>query len=203
MKEEIKSLVDNKTWTLVDLPRDKNLIGCKWVYKLKTDASGEVKKFKARLVAQGFNQKFGVDYDQVFAPVARHTTFRTLLSIAASHNMAIYHFDAKTAFLNGELQEEIYMRQPPGFTNEGSEEKVCRLSKSIYGLKQSARIWNETLHNVLINAKLIQSKADNCLYTYHEAHYNLYILIYVDDILIASESMEAIQQTEKIKKKIN
>lgn len=200
MEEEIESLIKNKTWTLVNLPKDKNLIGCKWVYKLKTDINGKVKKFKARLVAQGFNQKFGVDYDQVFAPVAKHSTFRILLSVAASRDMAVYHFDAKTAFLNGELQEEIYMRQPPGYAIEGAEEKVCLLNKSIYGLKQSARVWNETLHNVLINAKLVQSKTDNCLYTYHGPHRNLYILIYVDDILVASESTTAIQRIEKVLK---
>lgn len=108
------------------------------MYKLKSDATGNTRRFKARLVAQGFSQKYGVDYDQVFAPVARQTMFRILLSVAANHKMLVYHFDVKTAFLNGVLEEKIYMRQPSGFEKEGAEDKVC-LRRSIYGLKQSAR----------------------------------------------------------------
>lgn len=104
MEDEINSLKKNETWELVDLPEGKNIVGCKWVYKLKTDADGKLQKYKARLVAQGFSQKYGIDYDEVFAPVARQTTFRTLLAVAASRNMKVHHFDAKTAFLNGELE---------------------------------------------------------------------------------------------------
>lgn len=108
------------------------------MYKLKSDATGNTRRFKARFVVQGFSQKYGVDYDQVFAPVARQIMFRILLSVAASHGMLVYHFDVKTIFLNGVLEEEIYVRQPSGFEKEGAEDKVYLLRRSIYGLKQSA-----------------------------------------------------------------
>lgn len=195
MEEEYRSLLENNTWKLVNLPDGKNLVGCKWVYKVKTDADGKINKYKARLVAQGFSQKYGVDYDQVFAPVAKHATFRILLSIAAIKKMDVYHFDAKTAFLNGELEEEIYMRQPTGFIDDKNPNKVCLLKRSIYGLKQSARVWNQTLHNVLIKANLKQSKADNCLYTLENS---LFILIYVDDILIISSDKNYVNRIQNI-----
>lgn len=200
MEEEISSLKANETWQLVELPPGKNVVGCKWVYKIKSNASGGATRFKARLVAQGFSQKFGVDYDQVFAPVARQTTFRVFLSAASSRGMEVHHFDAKTAFLNGELNEEIFMRQPPGFTEEDQENMVCRLNKSIYGLKQSAKVWNEKLHNVLISANMTQCNADSCLYVYHRSQVDIYVLIYVDDILVASTSIGAIKTLEQILK---
>lgn len=204
MEEEYAALMANNTWKLVDLPNGKNLVSCKWVFKLKTDADGAVKRYKARLVARGFSQKYGVDYDQVFAPVARHSTFRVLLSTAASNGMMVYHFDAKSAFLNGELEEDIYMSQPPGFIEEGNEKKVCHLMKSIYGLKQSARIWSEKLHKVIIEARFTQSEADSCLYTYKGSLGEAYLLVYVDDILVISQSSTYIGQIEQIfKSKFN
>lgn len=198
MEEEYAALISNHTWELVDLPDNKNLVSCKWVFKLKTDAEGAVKKYKARLVARGFSQKYGVDYDQVFAPVARHCTFRVLLSIAATNEMMAYHVDAKSAFLNGELEEDIYMSQPPGFIDESNEGKVCHLKKSIYGLKQSARVWNEKLHKTLINAGMIQAEADSCLYTYKGSQGLLFLLVYVDDILVVSKSPVYVESIEKM-----
>ena len=165
----MESLKQNGTFELVDLPVGKNLVGCKWAFKLKTNGEGKPVRYKARLVAQGFSQKFGTDYEEVFAPVAHHITFRTLLTIAAARAMDIHHFDAKTAFLNGELQEEIYMRQPQGFSRGGSEQKVCFLKKSLYGLRQLARVWNQTLHEVLVSMKLTQSDTDACLYQMRRA----------------------------------
>lgn len=197
MKDEMDSLEKNETWELVPLPPGKNLVGCKWVYKIKTDAEGKIQRHKARLVAQGFSQKFGVDYDQVFAPVARQSTFRILLSVAAGRNMRVFHFDAKTAFLNGELQEEIYMKQPPGFVKDGKEDLVCKLRKSIYGLKQSARVWNETLHKVLIELGLKQASADDCLYVLEGTVNSVYVLVYVDDILVTSNSDVYVERVRK------
>ncbi len=111
MNEEMQSISENKTWTLTELPKNKKAIGCKWVYKLKFDDQGNVCRYKARLVAQGFSQKYGEDYDEVFAPVARTTTFRILMSVAGMNNYHVKHFDIKTAFLYGEIEEEIYMKQ--------------------------------------------------------------------------------------------
>lgn len=196
MKEEVNAILKNETWTLVDssdLPEGKKPIGCKWVYKIKRNVGGEAVRFKARLVAQGFSQKYGTDYNEVFAPVARQTTFRTLLSVAAKRNLFVKHFDAKTAFLNGDLQEQIYMKLPPGFENTLGNTKVCMLKKSLYGLKQSARVWNNTLHKVLVKMGFKHSSADSCLYIGNINKKLCYILIYVDDLVVVCEEENTIK----------
>lgn len=199
MQEEMDSLNQNGTWILTELPKDRKAIGCKWVYTCKYLADGSVARFKARLVAQGFSQKYGTDYDAVFAPVVRQASFRTLLAVAAKKEMIVLHFDAKTAFLNGELQEEIFMRQPPGF-HSNDKDQVCLLKRSLYGLKQSARVWNQTLHQVLIGGGFKQSDADQCLYTKIKGSGKCFILIYVDDLAIASNQNELLLECEKLLK---
>lgn len=182
MEEELHSIEENDTWELTDLPRGRKAVGSKWVFKIKRDENGNILRHKARLVAQGFSQKFGIDYDEVFAPVARSTTLRILLSVAGSRNYHVKHYDIKTAFLNGKLDEEIYMKQPPGF-QEGS--KVYKLKKSLYGLKQAARVWNKTLHEELIANGFEQNQTDRCLYVKKEDGNICYLLIHVDDLLVA------------------
>jgi transposase InsO family protein len=164
MNEEMKALTENSTWVLTTLPEGRKTIGCKWVFKRKKNANTGLIKYKARLVAQGFSQKYGTDYDEVFAPVVRATTLRLLLAIATQRKLKIHHFDAKTAFLNGELKETIYMKQPEGFV-DAKEELVCKLNKSIYGLKQAAKVWNEKLHGALTKLGFKQSTSDPCLYS--------------------------------------
>lgn len=139
MDSEIQSHKQNGTWELVPLPKGKRVVGSRWVYKVKRNESNEVVRYKARIVAQGFTQCYGIDYDEVFAPVTKHTTLRVLLSLAAKKGMMLKHFDVRTAYLYGDIDEEIYMRQPPGYEVCGKEEVVCRLRRSIYGLKQSAK----------------------------------------------------------------
>lgn len=185
MQEEIDSLNANETWTLVDLPPNKKVIGTKWVYKIKRNEKGEILRYKARLVAQGFTQKFGVDFDEVFAPVARSQTFRTLLSYSGSKGFCVKHFDVKTAFLNGTLEEEIYIRQPKGFN---INKKVFKLHKSLYGLKQAARVWNQELHQSLLSIGFYQSDSDSCLYYAIRDENICYLLVHVDDIVAASNS---------------
>lgn len=194
MDEEIKSLAKNGTWNLCELPSGRTAIGSKWVYKAKTDAAGEICRYKARLVAQGFSQKYGIDYDQVFAPVVRQTTFRILLSIASVEGLCVKHLDAKTAFLNGKLKELIYMRQPPGYEDGDKPNLVCQLKKSLYGLKQAARSWNEEINDILIGIGFHQSNADACLYSKHESDGWVYLLIYVDDMIIAAKSNVSIDR---------
>lgn len=181
MKDEMTSLQEIGTWELMELPNGRKAIGCKWVYKVKTNVDGLVSRFKARLVAQGFSQQYGTDYDEVFAPVIYQTTFRILLIIAAKTNMRVLHFDAKTAFLNGQLDEAIYMRQPPGFEDNENPQYGCLMKRSLYGLNQSARIWNMTVHHALIESGYVQSFKVSCLYILKKNDNICYILVYVDD----------------------
>jgi hypothetical protein len=196
MREEINSITKNKTWTAVDLPEGSHSIGSKWVFKIKYKDNGEVDRYKARLVAQGFTQIFGEDYDEVFAPVARSTSFRILLTVAGKRNLCVEQYDVVTAFLNGTIDEDIYIRPPKGFANET---KVFKLHKSLYGLKQSARKWNEAMHKCLSELGFAQSKLDNCLYICKTNDDVCYLVIHVDDFLVAAKNHETIKLlTDKI-----
>ena len=190
MDEEFQSLIHNGTWELCDLPPGKKAIGCKWLFKAKDDKKGSIVRYKARIVAQGFTQKFGTDYDEVFAPVAKQETFRTLLTVASRRNSIVRHVDVKTAYLNGELQETIFMRQPEGY-HSGNERTVCRLRRSLYGLKQSARVWNKKVDSVFKRMGFLPAKSDPCLYLRKNRNGEFaYILIYVDDMVVVTQSKE-------------
>ena len=134
------------------------------MFKKKHDADGNVERFKARLVSQGYNQKFGADYNETFSPVVRFESVRTMIALAAEQNLELHQIDVTTAFLNGELKETIYMKQPEGFLTEGKENLVCELKHSIYGLKQSPRCWNETVDKFLKELDFTQSLNDPCIY---------------------------------------
>lgn len=138
MKEEIDSLEENFTWSLVELPNRSKPVSTRWVFRVKRDANGEIQQYKARLIARGFSQREGIDYNETFNHVARFDTIRAVLSVAANENLKMAQFDVKTAFLNGILDEEIYMDQPEGFEDETN--RVCKLQKSLYGLKQSPSV---------------------------------------------------------------
>ena len=193
MNEEIKCLNDNNTWDLADLPESRHAVGSKWVFKRKLDENNQVVSYKARLVAQGFSQKYGTDYDEVFAPVIRSSTFRLLLAVSAKRKYVVKQFDIKSAFLNGELQEEIYLKQPPGFQVNN---QVYRLKKSLYGLKQAARVWNSTIHQVFIENDFRQSEIDKCLYIKQSENKSCYIIIHVDDILISGSDIDIVNQIQ-------
>lgn len=204
MNEEYKSLLDNKTWVLTELPPGKKPIKCKWVFATKEDINGEIIRYKARLVGKGYSQIEGIDYQETYAPVIRYNSIRMMLAIAAKMNLKISQMDAVTAFLNGELTEEIYMEQPQHF--DDNTDKCCKLIKSIYGLKQSSRVWNETLNQTLVEFGLTRSTVDQCLYYLKREGKILMVAIYVDDILIFSneeklekEIKEALQKKFKMK----
>ena len=137
MKEELDALSKNHTWDLVTLPPRKYVIGCKWIYKIKTRSDGSIERYKAHLVAKGFTQEYGIDYEEAFAPVAHISSVRALLAVAAASKWDLFQMDVKNAFLNGDLSEEVYMQSPPGFSIESN--KVCHLRRALYGLKQAPR----------------------------------------------------------------
>ena len=139
MDAEIESIEKNDTWELTDLPKGHKTIGVKWVYKTKLKDNGKVDKYKARLVAKGYKQKFGVDYLEVFAPVARHDTIKLVITLATQNSWPIFQLDVKSVFLHGNLEEQVYVDQPPGYINVGNEHKVYHLKKALYGLKQAPR----------------------------------------------------------------
>ena len=158
---EYQSLMENKTWELVKLPTGRKPVGYKWVFKKKRGSDGKVDRYKARLVAKGFTQKYGVDYDQTFSPVVRYSSIRALLAFAIQNGLLIHQMDVVTAFLNGRLDEEIYMEQPPGYIKKGEEQLVCKLNRSLYGLKQSSRCWNSVLKEFMESTDFQQSAADH------------------------------------------
>ena len=191
MQSEYNSLLKHGTWDLVDRPTDRKIIKNKWVYKIKRNTNGEIVKYKARLVAKGFTQVQGVDYGETFSPVARLSSVRIMLAFAVQLNVQLDHLDVETAFLNGDLDEEIYMEQPEGFQIDGKN-KVCRLKKSLYGLKQAPRQWNLKVSEALNKLSLTQAQNEHCLYYRREGNDLLVVAVFVDDffIMCTNESMK-------------
>lgn len=191
MDEEYSSLIKNKTWSLIDLPANRKALPSKWVFKTKTDLSGNIIRFKARLVIKGYAQKKGRDYEEVFSPVARYTTLRYLFALAARNGYEIEQMDAVSAFLQGEVDTEIYMMQPEMY-EQGSQ--VCYLHKSIYGLKQASRLWNSKLNTVLQEIGMYQSKTDPCVYYNNKK--TTFIAVWVDDLILFT-SEQTVKNTIK------
>ena len=186
MDEEIASLAANDTWTLQPAPPSVKPIPVKWVYKEKRDANGNIERHKARLVVKGFHQREGIDYDEVFAPVSKYSTLRTVLAIAADLDLEIHQLDIKTAFLNGKLDEDVYIQQPPGY-NYDNPDLACKLNKALYGLKQASRAWHRTLKTEIESMGFKESTADPGLFIKPSSP-PAYLLIYVDDILVITNN---------------
>ena len=193
---EMDSILSNGTWELSERPYGCKPVGCKWVFKKKLRPDGTIEKYKARLVAKGYTQKEGEDYFDTYSPVARLTTIRVLLSLAASYGLIVHQMDVKTAFLNGELEEEIYMEQPDGFVVKGEERKVCKLLKSLYGLKQAPKQWHEKFDRTLTSAGFVINEADRCVYYRHGGSEDVILCLYVDDILIFGTSINVINEVK-------
>jgi histone deacetylase 1/2 len=191
MEAEYHALMANNTWSLVPLPPHKKAIGCKWVFRVKENPDGTVNKFKARLVAKGFLQTAGFDFTETFSPVIKPITIRIILTLAVTFKWQVQQIDINNAFLNGILQEEVYMTQPSGF--EASDKSlVCKLHKSLYGLKQAPRAWYERLTQTLLNMGFVKSRCDPSLLVQTKNGSCIYVLIYVDDILITGSSSQLI-----------
>lgn len=192
MTEEFNALLKNGTWELVPPPPHANIVGSKWVFRIKRKPDGSVDRFKARLVAKGYTQQEGVDYIETFSPVVKPTTIRAILTIAVSQNWPIRQLDVSNAFLHGHLQEQIYMSQPPGFVNDNHPTHVCKLHKSLYGLKQAPRAWFHRLSTFLRQLGFQDSKTDASLFYYRQHDIFIALLVYVDDIIVTGTHPTAI-----------
>lgn len=184
MLDGFTSIEANDTWRLVDTIPGVRPIGLKWVYKTKRDEAGFVTKFKAQLVAKGYVQLQGIDFDEVFAPVVRLEYVRLLLALAASEGWAVHHMDVKSAFLNGELLVDIYVEQPPGFVMKGQEKKVLHLIKALYGLRQAPRAWYSKLDESLLKLGFQRSTSEHAVYLRGVGARRLIVGVYVDDLVI-------------------
>nr|KYP62479.1 Retrovirus-related Pol polyprotein from transposon TNT 1-94 [Cajanus cajan] len=192
MSLEYDALIKNQTWTLVPLPSNRTVVGCKWVYRIKENQDGTINKYKARLVAKGFHQKFGCDYSETFSPVIKPITIRVILTLDVTYHWPIKQVDINNAFLNGFLEEDVYMMQPPGF-EVSDKTLVCKLNKAIYGLKQAPRAWYDRLTKTLLGFGFVQSRCDPSLLIYKQSQVCIYMLIYVDDIIVTGNSHSLVQ----------
>ncbi|KAH9801446.1 hypothetical protein KPL71_001040 [Citrus sinensis] len=189
MQEELNQFERNNVWELVPNLEHQSIIGTKWVFRNKMDESGVIVRNKARLVARGYNQEEGIDFDETFAPVARLESIRMLLAYACHKDFILYQMDVKSAFLNGYIMEEVYVKQPPGFENEKFSDHVYKLSKALYGLKQAPRAWYDMLKNFLLDNDFSMGKADTTLFVKHKNQDILIVQIYVDDIIFGSTNV--------------
>ncbi|KAJ0558902.1 putative RNA-directed DNA polymerase [Helianthus annuus] len=197
MNKEMEALYKNETWVLCDLPKGRKPIGCRWIYKIKYKANGEVERFKARLVAKGYSQREGVDFGETFSPVVKMVTIRCVLSLAVQHSWPIFQLDVNNAFLYGSISEDVYMSLPPGYFSE-NETKVCKLVKSLYGLKQAPRKWNEKLSQVLIDMGFVKSVCDHSMFTLSKGAVFIVLLVYVDDIIVTGNSESEVLNVKQV-----
>ena len=192
MIEKMDVLNGNGTWNLVHLPTGKKAIGCRWVFAVKVNPDGSIARLKARLVAKGYAHTYGVDYSDTFFPVAKITSVRLFISLVVTHNWDLHQLDIKKVFLHGDLQEEVYMEQPPGFVAQGKIGKVCCLRKSLYGLKQSPRTWFGKFNQVVEKFGLQKSKSDDSVFYRNSSSSIILLVVYVDDIVITGSDSTGI-----------
>lgn len=198
MIDELNSMEKNDVWELAELPKDHKPVGCKWVFKTKLDQNGNIERYKARLVAKGYTQKEGIDYKETFSPVSRKDSFRIVMALVAHFDLELHQMDVKTAFLNGDLHEDVYMTQPEGFISKGQEHLVCKLKKSIYGLKQASRQWYLKFDEVMKKNDFIRNQVDQCIYLKMSGRNFIILVLYVDDILLASNNVDLLHETKRL-----
>ena len=194
MEVELDSIERNHTWELVPRPPHRQVIGLKWIFKTKYHADGTLDKHKARLVAKGYSQVEGVDYEETFAPTARYTSIRCALALAAHNKWPIFQMDVKSAFLNGDLKEEVYVEQPPGFEILEQQNMVYRLHKALYGLKQAPKAWHDKIDTFFHSLGFQNCNADSNLYVFSQDNLLCLIILYVDDLLITGSLAPKIEE---------
>ena len=197
MNEEIKSMHDNDVWDLVQLLEGLKPIGYKWIFKTKRDSKGNTERYKGRLVAKRFTQREGIDYNETFSPVSSKDSFRIIMALVAHFDIELHQMDIKTAFLNGEIDETIYMEQPENFVIGDPKSMVCKLKKSLYGLKQSPRLWYQKFHKIISSFGFVINLADECIYHKFSGRKYIFLIIYVDDILLATNDLNLLRDTKK------
>jgi hypothetical protein len=200
MDEEMAVLDVNATWELVALPKDKKIIGCKWVYKVKHNVDGSVNRYKARLVAKGYAQTYGIDYEETYSPVAKMTIVIAIIAMATTKGWSLHQMDVKNVFLHGDLQEEMYIEQQPCYVDQTHPNLVCWLKKVLYGLKQTPRAWSDNIGQYLVTSGFQTSNADFSLYVKKIDHGIVAIVIYVDDLIITRDSDADISNFKKLLK---
>jgi hypothetical protein len=198
MVEEHQSIMKNEVWEIVPRPKERSVVTSKWVYKIKHAADGSMDKYKARFVARGFSQKEGEDYDETFAPVARYTSIRAIISLVTSMGWNLHQMNVKTSFLNGAIEEEVYIEQPQGFEVHSRDTHVCRLKKDLYGLKQAPRAWYARMDSYLTRLGFSKSHADPNLYYKVVDNTPVILLLYVDDLFITGEESLIIQCNKEL-----
>jgi hypothetical protein len=196
MVEEMDALDKNEAWDIVELPAGRKFVGSKWLFKKKFNAQGKVEKYKARLVAKGYSQVEGIDFGEIFSPVAKLTSIRFILSIVVAFDLEVEQMDVKTAFLHGNLEKKIYMKQPEGFVVKGKKELVCKLKKSLYGLKQSPRMWYQKFDTYILGLGFVRSRVDHCVYSKQVGNHFIYVVLYVDDMLLVGNNMDVIKEVK-------
>lgn len=195
VREEMDSLTKNDTWTMAKLPEGRKPISCKWVFKVKRSNDGGADRYKARLVARGFSQRHGFDYSETYSPVAKLDTIRAVLAVANQERWHIHQMDVRTAFLNGKITEEIYMTPPEGYKHNSG--LVCRLNRALYGLKQSSRAWNQRFDQFMQELGYRRSTNDPCLYVKGSGSTLIVLILYVDDILVASPNLALVKEVKR------
>jgi hypothetical protein len=192
MDKEFDTLVKNRTWHLVPPQQGKNIVDCKWVFKIKKKANDTIDRYKARLVAKRFKQKYGIDYEDTFSPVVKATTICTVLSLVVSQGWYLCQLDVQNTFLHGLLEEDVFMRQPPSYEDKSSPNYICNLDKALYSLKQAPRAWYSRLSLKLQELGFTPSKTGTSLFYYHKGKQTIFILVCVDDVIVASSSQDAV-----------
>jgi hypothetical protein len=196
MEDEIRSMSTNRVWDLEEIPKWDKTVGCKWVYKIKCDSKGNIERFKAWLVAKGFTQREGIDYTEIFSPVSCKDFLRIIMVLVAHYDLELHKMDVKTTFLNGDLLENVYIVQPKGFVMKEKEHMGCHLRKFIYGLKQASIHWYLKFDET-ISFSFKENEEDNCIYTKFRSRKFIFLIMYVDDILLASSDVSLLLETKR------